>query len=179
MMPRWTAGQIDGKNVGVQIDLPIKLRYNMVDGKLKKINTDWIDTKELDNTKITFKKIETLPELALYFVDGKEMSAAEVSKIAPEKIESMTVFKDDEIPKEYGEKGKNGVILLTLKKEYFVDGKAPLYIIDGKEFTGDITTINPGDIATTTVLKNETAINLYGEKGKNGVVLITLKKGNN
>jgi TonB family protein len=51
-----------------------------------------------------------------------------------------------------------------------------LIIIDGvqrdrKKLDG----INPNSIATVTILKDESATALYGEKGKNGVILITTK----
>lgn len=54
---------------------------------------------------------------------------------------------------------------------------APLYVVDGVPFDGDISGIDPSDIASTTVLKDATATSLYGSRGANGVVLITTKKG--
>ena len=36
--------------------------------------------------------------------------------------------------------------------------------------------INPDDIEAFTILKNETAVYLYGDKAKNGVLVITTKK---
>ena len=53
----------------------------------------------------------------------------------------------------------------------------PIYFIDGKESTKDkLNTINPNDIESISVLKDEAAINVYGEKGKNGVIQVTTKK---
>ena len=37
--------------------------------------------------------------------------------------------------------------------------------------------LNPDKIERVTVLKDKSATELYGEKGKNGVLLITLKQG--
>ena len=37
--------------------------------------------------------------------------------------------------------------------------------------------INPNDIESITVLKDKSATEVYGDKGKNGVIIITLKKG--
>jgi len=55
----------------------------------------------------------------------------------------------------------------------------PLFIIDGKEASkSDLEKINPNDIAEVTVLK-EKAIELYGERGRNGVLLIETKFKNN
>lgn len=52
-----------------------------------------------------------------------------------------------------------------------------MYIIDGKKVTTeDANKINPNDIANINVLKGEAAIALYGEEGKNGLIIITTKK---
>lgn len=53
----------------------------------------------------------------------------------------------------------------------------PLYVVDGIPFDGDISGIDPSDVASTTVLKDATATSLYGARGANGVILITTKKG--
>jgi TonB family protein len=53
--------------------------------------------------------------------------------------------------------------------------KPPLYIVDGKEVES-INTIDPKSIESISVLKNEPAKSLYGVKGLNGVVLVSLKK---
>ena len=55
---------------------------------------------------------------------------------------------------------------------------APLYVVDGIALdAASISFIDPGDIASTTILKDATATSLYGSRGANGVVLITNKKG--
>ena len=51
---------------------------------------------------------------------------------------------------------------------------APLVIIDG--YQGDLSTLNPNDIETITVLKDAQAA-VYGTIGANGVVLVTTKTG--
>ncbi|MBX9888289.1 MAG: carboxypeptidase-like regulatory domain-containing protein [Flavobacteriaceae bacterium] len=52
-----------------------------------------------------------------------------------------------------------------------------LYIIDGVETTAaEATSINPTDILSVEVLKNAKAVALYGNKGKNGVIVFTTKK---
>ncbi len=53
----------------------------------------------------------------------------------------------------------------------------PLYVIDGKESTGEeLKDLDPARIESISVLKNASAVEEYGEKGKNGVILITTKK---
>jgi len=54
---------------------------------------------------------------------------------------------------------------------------APLYVVDGMPYDGSISSINPSDIESTTVLKDASASALYGARGANGVILITTKKG--
>lgn len=53
----------------------------------------------------------------------------------------------------------------------------PLYVVDGMPYYGDISSINPADIESTSVLKDATATALYGSRGANGVILLTTKKG--
>jgi len=52
---------------------------------------------------------------ALYYIDGKEATLDEVNKLNPDFIESINVLKGAEAIKAYGEKGKNGVILIKTK----------------------------------------------------------------
>ncbi|MDW7691560.1 M56 family metallopeptidase [Flammeovirgaceae bacterium SG7u.111] len=127
----------------------------------------------------------------LYILDGEEISQEELENIAPEKIAFMNVLKGNSAIDKYGEKGKNGVVEITLsdkiieqsKKTIQIrsldDNKQPLFIIDGKEVShGFIKTIDPDNIKQLDVHKGEIAIHYFGEKGKNGVVEITLKEKN-
>ena len=54
---------------------------------------------------------------------------------------------------------------------------APLIIVDGVTYEGDMSSINPDDIATYDVLKDASATALYGSRGANGVIVINTKKG--
>jgi TonB family protein len=64
-----------------------------------------------------------------------------------------------------------------VKREFMQGGQKvnPLFIVDGKEMS-DISHIDPDQISFISVIKGEKALNHSGEKGKNGVVIITLKK---
>ena len=53
----------------------------------------------------------------------------------------------------------------------------PLYVVDGIPYDGDLSSINPSDIQSMTVLKDASAGALYGARGANGVVMITTKQG--
>lgn len=55
-------------------------------------------------------------------------------------------------------------------------GTAPLYVVDGIPFNGDLNNINPSDIESMTVLKDAASNALYGARGANGVIMITTKK---
>lgn len=66
----------------------------------------------------------------------------------------------------------------------------PLYVVDGVALTDDpdnttstvraisiLSSLNPNDIESMTVLKDAAAASLYGSRAANGVVIITTKKG--
>lgn len=53
----------------------------------------------------------------------------------------------------------------------------PLIILDGMQFYGELSEINPEDIGQIDVLKDASAAAIYGAKGANGVIVVTTKKG--
>lgn len=57
-------------------------------------------------------------------------------------------------------------------------GNAPLIVVDGTPYSGDLSSINSMDIENMTVLKDAASNALYGARGANGVIMITTKKGN-
>ena len=52
----------------------------------------------------------------LYIIDGKESTQADKEKLDPNMIQSVDVLTGAKAEKEYGDKGKNGVIKITTKK---------------------------------------------------------------
>jgi len=62
----------------------------------------------------------------------------------------------------------------------------PLFVIDGVPVDGNgidgisnpLSTINPNDIESYTILKDASATAIYGSRASNGVIIITTKKGN-
>ena len=54
---------------------------------------------------------------------------------------------------------------------------SPLYVVDGIPYDGNLSSLNPSDIESMTILKDASAGALYGARGANGVVMITTKKG--
>jgi len=114
------------------------------------------------------------PQNALIIIDGKKSSKDEMKNIPSENIESINVFKGEKAIEKYGEKGKNGVIEIATK---FTAPGNPLIIIDGKKSSKQDLNKIPGDrIETINVLKGESAIKKYGDKGKDGSIEIITKK---
>lgn len=79
---------------------------------------------------------------------------------------SFTMIKDTTDPKK-----QEGLNILKM-----TPGANPLVMVDGKIQTAeDWKNINPNSIATIDVLKGESAKALYGDAGKNGVIVIKTK----
>lgn len=57
-----------------------------------------------------------------------------------------------------------------------LSGYEPLYVIDGVEANG-LGSLSTNDIETIDILKDASSLAIYGQKGSNGVVLVTTKKG--
>ena len=115
----------------------------------------------------------------LIIVDGKEMTHEGLSMIKSEDIVSVNVFEPGyEIAKSYGEKGSKGVIMVTTKATSVTKVVEPLIIVDGKETSQeDFAKINSAEIANITVLKPDPAVKIWGNKGCNGVIIVTTKAG--
>ncbi len=164
------------------------------------------DKEMLITMKTSIMKIEAIgndvsksdkkPNPSLVFIDGKKSTMAKMNQIDPAKIENVNVLKDKKAIEKYGKKGKNGVILITLKNDdptktiklqsnsplNFGDanifGMQPLIIVDGVfSKTQNANNIPPEAIESISVLKDASSTKIYGDKGKNGVILITTKKG--
>ena len=106
-MPKWKPGMQKGKAVAVKYTLPVVFK---------------LEGGEITSSQLVTERVagtirgEAVP---LFIVDGKEVPSSIMGALRPESIESMTVLKDKSAAELYGEKGKNGVILITLRdKEY-------------------------------------------------------------
>ncbi len=53
----------------------------------------------------------------------------------------------------------------------------PLVVVDNYPFEGDINSINPNDVESITILKDAAATSIWGARGGNGVLVITMKQG--
>jgi TonB-dependent SusC/RagA subfamily outer membrane receptor len=158
---------------------------NVIDGKGDK-----------SDSSLFFIRDDLQKSPSLIIIDGKETDADIFNNLDPKNIHSFSVLKSDSIIKLYGEKGKNGVVIVETKgktgsdaSQFFIRGitssddlkkTSTLIIIDGKETDADIlNNLDPENIHSFSILKDKTAIKLYGEKGKNGVIIIETKGNEN
>ena len=104
-MPKWKPGMQKGKAVAVKYTVPVVFRLE--GGKT-------VNSQVTVNSKVSDFSVQGMNN-PLYIVDGKEVTSSILSALDVNKIESMTVLKNESATEVYGEKGKNGVILITLK----------------------------------------------------------------
>ncbi len=75
----------------------------------------------------------------------------------------------------YGEPGTDPTI--RIRGFASINGSnAPLYVLDGVPYDGNISDLNSSDIESISVLKDASSAALYGNRAANGVVLISTKK---
>lgn len=127
-MPDWTPGKQGGKNVSVRYVLPIqfKLQGNektespakSLSGKVAEVDSKDSQDSGVDimTTKTTTTTTSKLGSDVLVVLDGIIIPNSQLNDIDPKDIESMSVLKDKSATELYGEKGKNGVIIITSKK---------------------------------------------------------------
>lgn len=147
-----------------------------------------ITMKKGAETTVDKPSVKSTPNpQVLLMINGEEYPSLNPGMIDPSYIESMEVWKDEAAIKKFGEKGKNGVMNITLKKDFDYSSleKAKekqktgmpdeiLYIVDGKKVPKVFVEILPPDrIKSISVLKDKSAASIYGDEGKNGVIVIT------
>ncbi len=71
------------------------------------------DGKKKEKTMVFISSDNEKP---LMIVDGKEITDGSIDDISPDKIEKMEVLKGEKATEKYGDKGKNGVIVITTKQ---------------------------------------------------------------
>jgi TonB-dependent SusC/RagA subfamily outer membrane receptor len=159
------------------ISKPVTLK-----GKSKVSQTTGIDWSKVNITLSTAtpSKTKDAPVFSTWFLDFvSNLSSALNGRIGGVSVqnsisydEEMADFKAAELA--VGQPGNNSEIRIR----GFGSNNAnatPLYVVDGVPFAGDINSINPKNIKSTTILKDATATALYGSRGNAGVILITTK----
>ncbi len=107
------------RDLQVDVSLPAKM-VSKVNKPLVELNTielkkDTVKSKSGADT-IHFRTSMKFEKEPLYIVEGKEVNPTIMAAIPGSEIQSIDVIKDNG-KAIYGEKGKNGVILVTLKKK--------------------------------------------------------------
>ncbi len=73
-----------------------------------------------------------------------------------------------------GEPGRDATNLF-MRGRGTVNGASPLILVDGVE--RELTSIDPNEVETVSILKDASSTALFGVRGANGVILITTKRG--
>ncbi len=174
-----------GKEITIQ-----KTKKDVKEGKEeviieKIIGPESIELKKNDEQDIFNADPKNTP---LYLIDGKETNAVAMKSLDPKLITTVDVIKGQKAIDTYGDKAKNGVIKISTTKSG-IGGSGekiiikttkpgnPLIYVDGKPITQEeMNLLNPNDIESMNVLKGESAIKKYGNKGSEGVIEIVMKK---
>lgn len=121
--PKWIPGYQNGKAVRVMYTVPISFTLSPPDDRKSKTlqAVEVVGYDKSDTTKQTLKikngiNLTSPASEALIIIDGKEKTYEDMKLLDANKIESISVLKDESAKKIYGEKGKNGVIIVTTKK---------------------------------------------------------------
>ena len=123
----------------------------------------------------------------LYVIDGRLINRSEIISIPNDKVKVIAILKKDDIELRYGKGAvETGVVEIytnygekkVVQDVKIPESKRPIYIVNGKLFETDANDIDPDYIKSVNIIKDpDIAKKEYGEKGKNGVVEITLKDG--
>ena len=142
-MPKWKPGMQDGKPVSVKFTLPVTFMLEGTNNKPKSGDNDVVVVgygvqKSEESVDVpTIKLHNPMDELSitgdfkidsvgsskasgvspLVIMDGLEVSDDVIKKLNPNKIQSVSVLKNEAATAKYGKKGKFGVILITTKRE--------------------------------------------------------------
>jgi TonB-dependent SusC/RagA subfamily outer membrane receptor len=126
-----------------------------------------INAKEGNAGKIKLKESSSMLQEVIVTGYGvtqkKEMMTGSVSTMLEGKLAGVAIS-----PNKIMLRGANSIDAKT----------APLVIVDGLPYSGDVKSLNSDDIADMVILKAEDATAIYGSRASNGVIIIKTKKGN-
>lgn len=69
-----------------------------------------------------------------------------------------------------------GDVSILIRGVGTINDASPLYVIDGVPVSGGMWYLNPNDVESIDVLKDASATAIYGSRGANGVVMVTIKQ---
>ena len=178
-MPRWKPGMRKGQAIRVKQTLPIRFAFTKTSDKPENSNSIFLKNGSYNSS---------LKDVIL-LVNGQEVSPEIFRAIDPQRIQSVTVLKDQaSLAKYTTDKSKTGIIQVKLKKEeqasdiniptirFDSQTSKALVIIDGK--AADATAVQalpPSQIKSIKVLKGQQAVDLFGEAAKNGAICVSTR----
>jgi len=149
-------------------------------------------TSATETTKPVAKGADTIPARALWIVNGVRKEHWTKDSIKSENIASLDIIDSATAVRLLGDKGRLGVISVLTKDAAaknkvqpvtilpYAPNPAPIYVVDGVQLPDSLKNplglLNPQDISSISVLKNEAAGAIYGPKAAaSGAILITTK----
>ena len=179
-MPKWKPGMQKGKEVTVKYTVPVLF-------KLEDVVSEASDKK---NDVIIVKGTHTDYADMLIVIDGQEVTPEILGALNPDRIHSFSILKEPADVAQYTtDESKKAVMLITLKKEEpkplagtvstirVSDSarKAQVVVDDKLVDESAFKSLSPDQFESITVLKPEEAVAIYGEAGKNGVIVVRTK----
>ena len=134
-----------------------------------------VDSQQLDEVVIVGYGTQTSRKVtgAVQQIDSEELADIPVPQVT-QKLQGRLVGV--QINQTTGKPGQ-GIQVRVRGQASILAGSDPLYVVDGFPIVGDISSINPDEIESISVLKDAASTSLYGSRAANGVVLITTKSG--
>nr|WP_325289441.1 TonB family protein [uncultured Bacteroides sp.] len=179
-MPKWKPGMQKGKAVTVKYTVPVLF-------KLEDVVSEASDKK---NDVIIVIGTHTDYADMLIVIDGQEVTPEILGALNPDRIHSFSILKEPADVAQYTtDESKKAVMLVTLKKEEpkplagtvstirVSDSarKAQVVVDDKLVDESAFKSLSPDQFESITVLKPEEAVAIYGEAGKNGVIVVRTK----
>jgi TonB family protein len=189
MLPKWKPGKQNGKFVNVYFTMPVKfIIEGDENGKLPEKLTiniygktqTWTNKedikREIDKIWITLKGESKNIDMNISG-DEKEVTYTIYDKASSTRPSTLPISKAQKGETKINVRVDGQVNIYPLGQSKVIGIDNSLLVIDGIVVGQDvIKNINPENIESISVLKDAAAIALYGEKGKNGVIIMTTKK---
>ena len=111
-MPKWKPGKQNGQVVRVKYTVPLSFHFDGV----REIEEDHICREDGSIVEMDVEMEKSRVVRPLFIVDGQIMDGKEVYSINPKTIERFYMQDGQEAVEKYGDKAKEGVVIITLKK---------------------------------------------------------------
>jgi TonB-dependent SusC/RagA subfamily outer membrane receptor len=109
---------------------------------------------------------------------NKKTSTGSIARVGNEELSKSTSVSladrlSGRVPGLVVQNDGRGIELRIRGQNSLQSGNAPLVVVDGLPYVGDLNMLDPNTIQDVNVLKDADATTLYGSRGANGVVVIT------